>query len=247
MAGPLAAVGAGEFLEGMVEVDKYLIAQSTAAGPAKVLILPTASAPEGDDVFWRWGNMGVEHFERLGAAPEVLPVRVRDDASDPALVARVAEADFIYFSGGSPRVLLDAIADTPLWSAIYHAWSNGAALAGCSAGAIIFGEMSRAFRAPAGAPNAFSPALGLIPGTIILPHFDRWPLERRQPVREEMPADLLMVGIDEHTALVWGEDCWRVMGKSAVTVWAVDSLTRYTHGAEVPLQPPSVGDSEVVP
>src|SRR3989337_4398311 len=65
---------------------------------------------EGDDVFWRWGSMGVEHFERLGAAPEVLPVRVRDDASDPALVARVGQADFIYFSGGSPRVLLDALA-----------------------------------------------------------------------------------------------------------------------------------------
>ena len=127
MVGPLAAVGAGEFLEGMVEVDRYLMAQCQAVGPAKVLILPTASAPEGDDVFWRWGSMGVEHFERLGAAPEVLPVRVRDDASDPALVARVGQADLIYFSGGSPRVLLDAIADTPLWGAIEEAWARGAA------------------------------------------------------------------------------------------------------------------------
>jgi cyanophycinase len=247
MAGPLAAVGAGEFLEGMVEVDRYLLTQCRAADQAKVLILPTASAPEGDEVFWRWGNMGIEHFERLGAAPEVLPVRFREDALDPALVARAAQSDFIYFSGGSPRVLLDAIADSPLWGAIYDAWSNGAALAGCSAGAIIFGEMTRAFRAPAGASDAFGPALGLIPGTIILPHFDRWPLERRQPVREEMPADLLMIGIDEHTALVWGEDCWRVMGKSAVTIWATDSLMRYTNGKEVPLSPPRADDSDLVP
>ena len=247
MVGPLAAVGAGEFLEGMVEVDRYLMAQCQAVGPAKVLILPTASAPEGDDVFWRWGSMGVEHFERLGAAPEVLPVRVRDDASDPALVARVGQADFIYFSGGSPRVLLDAIADTPLWGAIEEAWARGAALAGCSAGAIVFGEMSRAFRAAPGSANAFAPALGLIPGTIILPHFDRWPMERRQPVREEMPPDVLMVGIDEHTALVWGEGRWRAMGRSAVTVWAVDSLTRYVHGHEVPLAPPRAGEGYVVP
>jgi cyanophycinase len=84
-------------------------------------------------------------------------------------------------------VLLDAIADTPLWAAICDAWSNGAALAGCSAGAMVFGEMVRAFRAAPGTPNAFGSALGIIPGTIILPHFDRWPLERRQPVREEMP------------------------------------------------------------
>jgi cyanophycinase len=191
--------------------------------------------------------MGVEHFERLGAVSEVLPVRVRDDASDPALVGRIGLADFIYFSGGSPRVLLDAIADTPLWTAILESWGNGAALAGCSAGAMAFGEMNRAFRAPAGAPNAFAPALGIIPGTVILPHFDRWPLERRQPVRQEMPTELLMIGIDEHTALVWGEGYWRVMGKGAVTVWAVDSLMRYQHGAEVPLQPPGVDDQSIAP
>ena len=39
-------------------------------------ILPTASFPDGEDVFQRWAAMGVAHFAALGA--EVEPVLVRD-------------------------------------------------------------------------------------------------------------------------------------------------------------------------
>ena len=46
-----------------------------ARGP-RVAILPTASYPDGEDVFHRWAAMGVAHFGQLGA--EVEPVLVRD-------------------------------------------------------------------------------------------------------------------------------------------------------------------------
>ena len=75
MPGPVALVGAGEFLPSMAEFDQGLLA-STGRSRPRVVILPTASWPDGEDVFTRWAAMGVAHFGSLGA--EVEPILVRD-------------------------------------------------------------------------------------------------------------------------------------------------------------------------
>lgn len=233
--GPLALVGAGEFLPSMEPIDRHLLAAVNGVSPPRVLVLPTASAPEGPEVFWRWGNMGIDHFRRLGVHVEVLPVTDRSSAHDDARVQAVRTASFIYFSGGQPRYLLETLKDTPLWSAIHAAWRGGAALAGCSAGAMVLGDAIRPFRSP---DASLIPALGLLPNVVVLPHFDRWGLARRQPLRDTLPPNVLIVGIDEHTALVWSEGHWRVMGQGHVTLWRSDGLDRYPAGALVPLAPP---------
>src|SRR6185312_7897313 len=46
--GTVALVGAGEFLPAMDPVDRGLLA--SIAGPARVVVLPTASAPDGPGV-----------------------------------------------------------------------------------------------------------------------------------------------------------------------------------------------------
>ena len=43
-------------------------ARADATGDGRVLILPTASAKEGDEVFDGWGSKGLEHFDSLGIA-----------------------------------------------------------------------------------------------------------------------------------------------------------------------------------
>ena len=77
MPGPVALVGAGEFLAPMAEFDRGLLA-ATGRDRPRVVILPTASAPDGEATFRAWAEMGVEHFGSLGA--EVEPVLVRDAA-----------------------------------------------------------------------------------------------------------------------------------------------------------------------
>ena len=60
----------------------------------RVAILPTASAPDGEEVFSRWAEMGVEHFGALGA--EVEPVLVRDRGRGPTTprpLQAIGEAD----------------------------------------------------------------------------------------------------------------------------------------------------------
>ena len=80
MRGPVALVGAGEFLESMVEFDRGLLAATGRQRP-RVVILPTASANDGEAVFLGWAERGVAHFSTLGA--EVEPVLVRNAGRRP--------------------------------------------------------------------------------------------------------------------------------------------------------------------
>src|SRR6266496_1760179 len=69
MPGPVALIGAGEFLHAMAAFDAHLLAATGRAHP-RVAIVPTASFPDGEAVFRRSAAMGIEHFSRLGAEVE---------------------------------------------------------------------------------------------------------------------------------------------------------------------------------
>src|SRR6266567_9563579 len=96
--GTVALVGAGEYLQGMLPVDKKLLERVN--GTPRVVVLPTASAPDGEGVPQRWARMGVEHFAQLGVAAEPIMLLNRADAVYAEIAAGVANANFIYFSGG---------------------------------------------------------------------------------------------------------------------------------------------------
>lgn len=140
MGAPIALLGSGEFEDWNAPVDRWLI-DSSQRGES-VLILPTASAPEGDEVFDKWGDMGTEYFRRLGASPEVLPIKTRADADEPAIVGALEEASLVYFSGGNPAYLVRTLKGTQFWSGLLQALRSGAGLAGCSAGANWLGGIA---------------------------------------------------------------------------------------------------------
>ena len=128
-------LGSGEFEPWSTEVESLALAD--AVGDGSVAILPTASASEGHHVFERWGRMGLDHYARSGVSASVIPVKVREDAFNPEVVATVEAASMIYFSGGKPTRLADVLRDSPLLAAIRRAMDRGAVYAGCSAGAMI--------------------------------------------------------------------------------------------------------------
>lgn len=214
----IALLGSGEFLPWAREVDMSCIEASTAPSE-RVLIVATASAPEGDDVFRRWGEMGVVHYEGLGLAPEAVPLRTREDASDPAIVDSVAGARLIFFSGGNPGYLAETLIGTPFWDAVLAALREGAAFGGCSAGATFLGAL---------APylvndelDRWVPGVGLLERAFVLPHFDQ--LEHYAPGLRDLalglrPEGAVTVGIDETTALVGTDGAWRVAGELGVWI-----------------------------
>src|SRR5664279_4245580 len=131
-AGPVALVGSGEYLPVLEEVERALL----AGRPPRYVQLATAAAPEGAASLARWHDLGAAAADRLGVQQIVVPVTDRDTAQDAEFAELVAGAGLIYLSGGNPGFLADTLRDSAVWAAIVRAWNAGAALAGCSAGAM---------------------------------------------------------------------------------------------------------------
>lgn len=224
--GAVALVGAGEYLPAMEPVDRVLLAR--LHGTPRVAVLPTAAAPDGPGVPERWTHMGVDHFTRLGA--EVQPVMLldREDAENPAIVEQIAAANFVYFSGGKPRYLLETLQGTAAWQAIVRIYESGGVVAGCSAGAMVMGgsifEIPQIWHT--------RPALGLVPGIIVIPHFDEWP-SRFAALTSNVQHGATIVGIDGMTALVQADGQHTVHGRGGVTVFTEKGKTHYAAGQQV--------------
>ncbi len=218
MPGPVALVGAGEFLPVMADLDRMLLATLGSARP-RVALLPTASYPDGEEAFQRWAAMGVEHFRSLGAEVEAVLVRDASEARDPANAQAVGEADLVYLSGGKPEHLLRALAGSPVWAAALAAHARGAVLVGCSAGAMVLAARQVRFRRRVPFRPGWDEALRVVPGVAVLPHYDRFPEPLAAVMALQAPRDIAVLGIDEDTALVGHEGVWRVAGRARVTVW----------------------------
>ena len=130
----------------------------------------------------------------------------------------------MYLSGGNPLFLARTLRGTRVWAAIEAAWRAGAALAGCSAGAIALTDWVPAVRTPAREPE---PGLGVLPHLRVLPHFDTmtsWaPNLVAQAAAGAPPGTTTVLGIDEETAIVdlsgHGRQ-WQVHGRQQA--WILD-------------------------
>jgi cyanophycinase-like exopeptidase len=236
-SGPIALVGSGEFLSGMVEVDAYLLGLLARERP-RVAIVPTAAAEEGPASVDRWAQLGIVHFQGLGAEPVPVLIGDRDEANDPDRARALADSDLIYFSGGDPAYLVQTLADTAAMTAIKGVHAAGAALAGCSAGAMALAGSTLHWRASRTGPASWLPGWGIVPALGVLPHFDRMLRNRSEWVDTLVaaaPAGVTVVGIEEHTALLGVDDEWRVFGAGGVHVYAAGSSRAYVAGQTVPL------------
>jgi cyanophycinase len=236
--GALALVGSGEYTDAMLETDEALLATVGGAAGASVVLLPTAAGLEKDGPTY-WNNLGQAHFRKLGVS-DIRPALILDkaSASDPKQVELLRDASFYYFSGGDPRHVIESMRDTPAWDVIAKAQRAGAALAGCSAGAMAMSGYTLPLRGlitglATGAPGDWTPALATVPHVVVFPHFDRLPGGLSGPMLRRLshaaPAGVALVGVDEDTALVRldppGEQGghWRVMGRQTVHIYRRDA------------------------
>lgn len=230
MNGLIALVGSGEYLPVMEDVDRYLLDSLNLNGrKPRVVCMPTAAGREGDQSINRWSNMGIQHFNKLGADVTALRIIDRATADDVQHESVLENADLIYFSGGDPGYLYSTMKETCAWFAAQRAWSRGAVYAGCSAGAMILAQRMPSFRL-AGTQEGF----GIVPVEFIVPHFDAIPAIWKPVVfalQKQLKNGQSMVGVDEDTALIGslhGE--WKVMGKSQVQVFTRDQKITYENG-----------------
>jgi cyanophycinase len=209
-----------------MDATDALLLESSSPVAGRVVLLPTASAREPGKPE-EWNLKGMAHFAALGAASTPLLLLNRSDADDPTIVDALRQQQFYYFSGGDPEHLVETLRDTVAWDAIVRAHNAGAAVAGCSAGAMMLGEFVVSVRAiRQGQPPHWKPALGLARGVAVLPHFDRMRLYMGDEVFLQVlaaaPPYATLLGIDEDTALVRlpaEAGMWRVTGRQTVTVF----------------------------
>jgi cyanophycinase len=240
VSGPLALVGSGEYLPSMLEIERSLL----DGRPPRYVQIPTAAAREGENRLRYWVDLGREQAQRLGVEAVPLVVTDRAEADDPAIVAQVSGAGLIYLSGGDPGLLADTLRDTALWRAIVAEWAAGAALAGCSAGAMAMADWVPELRRPTmsrgrpGLTGGGRPGLGLLPHIRVLPHFDRmlgWIPDLLTRPFLSAPEGVSLVGVDEETALVGGPEAYTVRGRQSAWLLGNGARQRIAAGEVVTL------------
>jgi cyanophycinase-like exopeptidase len=211
----------------MTEIEGGLL----AGRPARYVQLATAAVPDGPSVVERWHNLGIEQAKRLDVEAVIVPVSDRNDANNPEFAEMVTGAGLVYLSGGNPGYLADTLRDTAVWAAIVAAWRSGAALAGCSAGAMAMTSWVPSLRHPR---SGGTHGLSLLPHMRVIPHFDFF--SDKVPdilTRFLLPHDpaITVVGIDEDTALVGGPTEWTVKGHQSVWRLTREGREEFAHGA----------------
>ncbi len=208
MAGTLALVGGGEFTEGC-SFDASLVEASDAR---EVLVVPTGAAYEHPQ---RSVDAAIGWFDRIGVTARGLDVLARPDALDGANVDALRRSRFTYLVGGSPMHLRSVLKDSPAWTAMVEAWQDGATLAGSAAGAMVLCDP---MVDPRG--GAFTLGLGLMSGMAVIPAHDQWSEDQAHRTRKMCPANLVLAGIDEHTALIRDPDgAWHAEGAGQVIIF----------------------------
>jgi cyanophycinase len=186
---------------------------------ARIAVVATASSL-GPEILETYDRA----FRDLGAGDVVgLRPESRSDADDPALVARLADVDAVFMTGGNQLKLSSFIIGTPFADAIEAAYRRGAAVGGTSAGASIVAEHMIAFGSGGSTPkqrmSQLSVGLGLLRGVVIDQHFEQRNRYGRLLSLVAQSPSLLGIGVDEDTAAVVRDgNQLEVVGRGAVTI-----------------------------
>jgi cyanophycinase len=226
-----AFLGSGEFEPWHDEIDRWLLER--AGGNGSVLVVPTASAPEGDHVFDDWAAKGLAHYRRLGVPASVAPIRSRSDADREDVVALIDDASVVFFSGGNPFALAEALRGSAWWARVVERLHDGLGFAGCSAGVSFLNDMTVDTTVMTLSADTWKPGLGLVNDVRFGLHWDtvdRWIPGATARIEASLAPGQVLVGIDEETAMVGDGSVWRVVGRAGVHVLRAGTWSHHTPG-----------------
>jgi cyanophycinase len=237
MSGLLVLNGGDEFKPGNEPQDRLLVT-AAAGGPAYVVT--TAAARQRPDLAAatarRW-------FATLGLEIEELPLHRRSDAASAELVERARGARLLYLCGGDPGLVATVLRGSAAWDAMLAAWRAGAALAGSSAGAMALCRWTLIRKTwPNRAVRTYRDALDVVPGAVVLPHFDTFGERWIESAQAESPiANVTLIGVDERSAAVWDGKRWTAHGAGRVVAIRGEARDEARDGGAVQLPEPAPG------
>ncbi len=251
--GTITLMGSGELTESMARVHRALLAR--AGQPAQAVFLDTPAGFElnADEISAR----AVEYFQqRFNTALDVATFRSKNRAT--ALEAEEAlrklrRANLIFAGPGSPSYAIKNWRGSAVWDTIVARVMSGAQLVLASAAAISMGCCSVPVYEiyKAGDEIAWIDGLDLL-GTFglklaIMPHWNNaeggtydtrfcfMGEPRLKILEQQLPFDVVILGIDEHTACVLDLPAQQaaVFGAGGVTVRYAGREKHYPSGAMI--------------
>jgi cyanophycinase len=166
----------------------------------------------------------VAFFKTLGFNAEHVMITDHDTAQAKGAAAPLEHTNVIYLTDGNPMHAVDSLRDTETLAALQRAWERGAVIAAEGAGAMILCDLYWD-------SGVWEKGLGLLKGIVVLPHFER--LSGRFPtarLRKDLPAEYVLLGLDDVTGVVIEGQKVTVRGKDTVVVARGDSEQEYTDG-----------------
>jgi cyanophycinase len=212
--GTLIIAGGGRL---PAEVPQRFLA--AAGGPdAPLVIVSTALGdgppPEGELVDWL-RQAGARRVARVHALDQ-------EEAGRPEVLAALAAARGIWFTGGRQWRLVDAYLDTPAQKAFQRVLERGGVIGGSSAGATITaGYLVR------GNPlstddmmvEGYDRGFGFLPGTAVDHHFSQRNRFADMALLKRTRPELVGLGIDEETAAIVSGHEMEVVGTHRVALY----------------------------
>jgi cyanophycinase-like exopeptidase len=165
MSGWILASGGNEFSDIYAEADLAAL-EKRRNETSPLLVVVTAPFPTQLQAY----QLAERYFANLGIKTIMSPILSENDLTAEN-ISQLAQADAIYFAGGTPSRLTKCFVGTKAESAIRKALENDAVVMGSSAGAMLFGSK---VVMPGG--NEIGMGLNLLENQIVLAHFGgTWP------------------------------------------------------------------------
>lgn len=256
--GPLLLFGSGETAPGSRAIWAALFAHFGRPLRVAVLETPAGFQPNSPQVAERVAAYLQHRFRQEVAETVIVPARQRGtphSPDDPAVVQPLADADLIYAGAGSPTYMVRQLRDSLAWRVVLAAHLRGAALVFASAAAIAVGTLALPVYEiyKVGADLHWQPGLDL-PGVygaqlVIVPHWNNreggaeldtsrcfMGRARFERLRALLPPDMPILGIDEHTAVLWTpeDNTASVLGKGGAVVVQGAVSTYYPRDTAIP-------------
>jgi hypothetical protein len=242
LPGKIALFGSGETAPAGRQVHEALFRELEAPIRVAVLETPAGFQPNSAWVAGRLAEFIEQSLQNFHPQTTIVPARHRDgpySTNDRELSEPLLTANYIFAGPGSPSYFIHHLTDTWAWQVIVARQRRGAALALASAAAIAVGTYALPVYEiyKVGADLHWLPGLDLFrPYGLELAIVTHWNnqdggetldtccafmgQERMTRLEAMLPPTTTLLGIDEHTAVVFdfAQQAAHVMGQSSATI-----------------------------
>lgn len=255
----LVLIGSGETAAQMTRGHRLIADRLAGEGRATDVLATVVDTPYGFQS--NADNLTaslVDFFRRrVGMTTTVASFRRSDDdvLTRETAFARIREADFVFSGPGSPSYALRQWSGTPVAELLADKLQEGGAVVLASAAALTLGRLTVPVYEiyKAGEDPHWMPGLDVLStigiSAAVIPHYDNGEggdhdtrfcflgEQRLVALEEQMPTDVFILGIDEHTALIIDLDAATasVAGRASVTVRRNGVSEVYAAGEELPV------------